>query len=393
MKAMSMFRGWSVVFRKELLDGLRDRRSILSVLSLPLLGPLMIYVTFTAVANTATPSEVVEVPVVGAAYAEHLVDFMKQHGLSIVEPPEDPEKAVRDRDVPFVVIIPENFEEEFAQLHPPEVRFVVDESNRDAMAETRKLQAVLQGYSSQIGMLRLIARGVSPEISNAVTIERVDVSSDQEKAALMLNMVPMFIILAAFICGMQIAVDATAGERERGSLEPLLITPVRRRSIVLGKWLAAVLFSGIGVLLTLVNSVVVLSFVPLHELGIRFSLSATQVIGMGAAILPLAFLATGLQLVVATFSRSFKEAQTSLSLLMFLPMVPSMWSILVPFENQRWMDFVPMLAQQTILSNVLSGKSLPFSSFLIAGFMSLLVGIGCVLVTARLFRRERIIYG
>ena len=393
MKSMSPFRGWSVVFRKELLDGIRDRRSILSVLSLPLFGPLMIYVTFTAVANTATPSEVVEVPVVGAAHAEHMVDFMKQHGLSVVDPPEDPEQAVRDRDVPFVVIVPEDFEEELADFHPPEVRLVVDESNRDAMAETRKLEAVLQGYSSQIGMLRLIARGVAPEISNAVVIERVDVSSDQEKAALMLNMVPLFIILAAFICGMQIAVDATAGERERGSLEPLLITPVRRRSIVLGKWLAAVLFSGIGVLLTLINSVVVLSFVPLHELGIRFSLSATQVIGMGAAILPLAFLATGLQLVVATFSRSFKEAQTSLSLLMFLPMVPSMWSILVPFENQRWMDFVPMLAQQTILSNVLSGKPLPFSSFLIAGFMSLLVGIACVLVTARLFRRERIIYG
>ena len=202
----------------------------------------------------------------------------------------------------------------------------------------------------------------------------------------------MFVILAAFVTGMNVAIDTTAGERERASLEPLLINPVPRTVIVLGKWLAAVVFSGIGVMLTLASVVLALGRVPLHQLGLHLEVGPPEALGILAATLPLAFFASGLQVLVATFARSFKEAQTYLSLLLFLPMIPGFIGSIQPLRTAAWMYPVPALSQQVLITEVLRAEPTSWAGLVIAGVCTVAFGVICVWITARVFRRERIIF-
>lgn len=381
------------VFRKEVLDGVRDRRSVMSALLFPFLGPMMIVFMFNTIAERQRESADIDIPVVGAAYAPGLIDWIERSGTSVVEGPADPQEAVRSRERDFVLVIPANFAEDFAQGRTAEVELVHDGSRKDPAAAVRKVRTLVSSYSKMLGNLRLIARGVSPQVSHPVDIDEVDVASARKKAAHFLTFIPMFVILASFVTGMNIAVDATAGERERLSLEPLLINPVPRSGIVLGKWLAAVLFSSIGVLLTLASVMLALQRVPLQELGIQLKVSAPEIVGVLAAILPLALFASGLQVLIASFARSFKEAQTYLSLLIFLPMIPSIFSSIYSLDSQPWMIPIPSLGQQVVLIDILGGEPVGLLSFVGAGLSSLILGLGCVWLTARLFKREKIVFG
>ena len=382
-----------VVFLKELKDGLRDRRSILSALFFPLLGPLLITFMFNTLIERQREAEDIDIPVVGAERAPGLIDWIGRRGFDVVKGPEDPEAAVRDGDFDLVLVIPDDFADDFAQARTATVELVRDGSRKEAAPAVRQVRSLVRAYGRMIGALRLIARGVSAQVASPISIEYVEVATPRKQAATLFTFVPMFVILAAFITGMNVAIDTTAGERERSSLEPLLINPVPNSAIVLGKWLAAVFFSGVGIALTLTAVAYALSRVPLQEVGIDLELGAPEITGVLAATLPLALFASGLQLLVATFARSFKEAQTYISLLIFLPMVPHFITSILSLDTAFWMLLVPALGQQVLLTDVLGGDQVDFLSYLVVGLSSLVLGLLCVWITSRLFQRERIIFG
>ena len=254
---------------------------------------------------------------------ETLVNWLKQQrGVEVTDGPEDPYEAVREGDEKFVVVIPEDYNELFAQAKAVEIELVIDRSDDDAGSFVRRARGLLSGYGNEIGMLRLVARGINPTVASPIRVDEVDVSSSQQRAAMVMAFLPLFLVLAAFVGGMQIAIDTTAGERERGSLEPLLVNPAPRRSIVAGKWLASVTFAWVSVLLTFFLLLKALERSPLEALGLRFALGTGDLAGVLAAALPLAFLASGSQILVASFAHSYKEAQTYVSFLMFVPMLP-----------------------------------------------------------------------
>ncbi|MFC1525999.1 ABC transporter permease [Candidatus Latescibacterota bacterium] len=381
------------VFSKELRDGLRDRRSLLSTLAFPFLGPLLITFMFKALAEQEREAGDIDIPVVGGANAPGLVDWIQRRGFDVVAGPEDPQQAVRDGDFDFVVVVPEEFAEDFAQARTADVELVHDGSRKDTRSAVRRARRLVEGYGRMIGSLRLVARGVSPQVGNPLAIDDVDLASARKRAAHFFTFVPMFVIMAAFITGLNVAIDTTAGERERASLEPLLVNPVARLHLVLGKWLAAVVFSGIGVCLTLTSVVLALRRVPLQELGIHFEIGTPEIAGVLAATLPLALFASGLQILVATFSRSYKEAQTYASLLIMLPMVPHLIASVYSLGTSRWMLPIPALGQQVLLTDVFGGEAVTIASYLVVGVSSLTLGLLCVWVTAHLFQRERIIFG
>lgn len=389
-------RFWSamaVVFRKELLDGVRDRRALLSTLLFPLLGPLLIALTFTTVADREREAGEVELPVLGSERAPALIDFLGQHGVSVVDAPPDPVAAVKAGEVDFVLEIEDSFAERFAKSRSAPVRFVVDGTRDEARAGARKVEGLIGAWSKQTATLRLLGRGIDPQVAEPIEFVEVEVASAQQLAAKVLSFLPMFVIMAAFIGGMQIAVDATAGERERGSLEPLLVNPVPREAIVIGKWLASIVFAAGAVLLTLGGSLAAIAYAPLEDLGLNITLDAGLVLGIAAATVPMGFLASGLQLLVATFARSFKEAQSYLSLLMLFPLIPSFVASLWELGDAAWMIPVPALGQQVLLDRVLGGEQVGLGAFLVAGASALIVGFACAVITARLFRRESIIFG
>ncbi len=393
---MGFWRVVWVVFRKEMLDGVRDRRSLLSTLLFPLLGPLMVTFAFTTVADRQREAGSVELAVAGAENAPALIDFLESNQVEVVEleqTPEEIEAAVESGERDFVLEIPEDFGERFEAAKVASVHFTVDGTRDETRAGARKVERLIQAWSGQMGSLRLIARGVDPQLVNPVRFVQHEVASEQQLAAKVLDFLPMFVIMAAFIGGMQLAVDATAGERERRSLEPLLINPVPREAIVIGKWAGSVVFASGAVILTLAGSLAAVAYAPLEELGISLDLGPSIALGIAAATVPMGFLASGLQLLVATFARSFKEAQSYLSLLMLVPLVPSFVASLWELGDAPWMIPVPALGQQVLLDRVMGGESVSFGAFAIAGASSLLLGLLCVAITARLFRRESIIFG
>ena len=383
-----------VVFRKEMLDAIRDRRSLMSVCISALIGPLLMGFMFNRLAERQREAQDIQIPVVGAGRAPALIDWLEQQdGVEIVEGPQDAEEAVREGDEDVVVVIGDEFGKDFSEARPAQVKLVADGSRQTAQPKVRRVRRLIQRYSQEIAVLRLIVRGVSPAIATPIRVEDIEVSSSQQRAATLLNFIPLFVVLAAFAGGMQIATDTTAGERERGSLESLLVNPVPRESIVIGKWLAAVVFAACSVALTFFLCLAVLQRIPLNEFGIRFSIGPLEILGVLGATLPLALLATGLQMFIATFARSFKEAQSYLGILIILPMLPGILSVLYPLGNQPWMIPIPILGQHVLLADVLGGKSPDLIWFAAAGLSALVAGLVCVYMTTRLFHKEKIIFG
>ena len=383
-----------VVCRKELIDSLRDRRALYSIAFTVLLGPAMVGFLMNRVADRQREAERVTVPVVGAEHAPALVEWLTQQGgVDIIEGPKEAEQAVRDETHDMVVVISPEFAEDFRVSRPAGVRIVSDSSRNAARPAVERVRRLLQRYSAEIGSLRLIARGVSPTATSALRIEDVEVSTSQQRAAQILGFIPMFIILAAFVGGMQIATDATAGERERGSLEPLLVNPAPRLAFVAGKWLAASAVGMVAAVLTTALCMNLPRFLPLEDMGVRFRLGPEYAGAILGAVLPVCLFTAALQAFVSTFARSFKEAQSYMGFLMLVPMVPGMMSALYPLGNATWMYGVPMLGSHVLLTNVIGGRGPEAWAFLVPGAVALAGAALLVHLTTRLFANERIIFG
>jgi sodium transport system permease protein len=383
-----------IVLTKELRDGLRDRRSIMSVVIGSALTPLLFGGMFTVVAGRNKDSQDLKLPVAGVEYAPAFVDWLKQQsGVEIVAAPADPEQAVRDRKEDVVLIIEKNFAKNMARGVPAPVRLISDGTRDTARPKVARAKALLTDYSSQLSALRLIARGVAPSIAVPVRVEEVEVSSAQERLASLLNILPLMLVLAALTGGMQIAIDTTAGERERGSLEPLLLSPVPRVALVAGKWLAASAFGCGSVVFSMLLTVNVLRRVPWHDLGIRFRVSDGDLMSLLALVLPLALFLSAVVMFASTFARSFKEAQGYNGLLVLLPMLPGLLSTLYPLSNRPWLAPIPIFGQYALAADVLRGKPPAVALYILAGISVLACALALVALTSRLLKREKIVFG
>jgi sodium transport system permease protein len=390
---LSWLRAVLIVWRKELLDGVRDRRSLFSALLYPLLGPVLTGLLFGFIADQQREAAEVPIPVAGAEHAPELVDWLEMQGATIVDAPEDPKAAVREGEVPFVVAIPEHFGERMAKGEPIELQLIVDGSRNDNRAAVGHVQKQLDTYGRELASLRLLARGIDPMVMTAVKVHEVEVASEQQLATSLFSFVPLFVLLATFVGGMQIAIDTTAGERERGSLESLLLNPVPRSAIVVGKWLATVAFALACVLLTLVCCVVVLEYTPVRDLGLRLALGPSVMIAVVLVTVPMALLASAMQMTVASFARSFKEAQTYISLLMFVPMAPAMISMMSGLGDSFAALAIPVVGQQMLIEQAFGGEAPNVLGFVLAGGSAIVLALVCVGVTVSLFRRETIVFG
>jgi sodium transport system permease protein len=379
------------VFLKELVDALRDRRALMSLLLYPLVGPVFLAVALWLTTSELTHEGPVELPVVGADHAPGLVGFLRDHGVRIEPPPADVVAAVTSGEADVVLVIPADYAERFADSLPVVVELVSDSSRTSTRAAHLRVQRLVEGYGQRIGSLRLLARGVAPTVARPIVVSEVDASTPERRAAMLLFMVPMFVLIAVFVGGMYVATDCSAGERERRSLEPLLLTPAPRRAIAVGKWLTTVSFSAATALLTLVLSVAALSRVPLDELGLSLSLGAREIASLLLAVLPLSLFAAAAQLFVASFAKSFKEAQTYLSFMMFAPTLPAVFFGIRPIEAQIWMYPVPVLGQEVLLMGIIRGEVVPPAGFVLAALGAVVGAMALLAATARLFQSERIV--
>ena len=381
------------VFWKEVRENLRDRRTVLNTL---LTGPLFAPLIFVLLINGLIAREFdkaekpLPVPMIGAEHAPNLVAALVQMGVEIKEPPADPERAVREQDVDLVLRIPESFAEAWRRGEPAQVELIHDRSQRDAGASVTRLRGMLDSYAQRTGSMRVMARGLSPSVTRPLVVATRDQSTAQARGGMMFAMLPYFFILGTFIGGMALAIDTTAGERERQSLEPLFANPVPRSRILLGKLGATSAFAFTTLVLSIIAFSIAGLFLPTAKLGFALELGPRFAAPVLFAMLPLVALIALLQTLAAAFAKSFREAQTYLSLLMLVPAVPTLLMSIFPVKTQTWMYAVPLVGQQVTITRLLRGDFVGMSDIALCFAGTAVAAVLVYFITARIYTSERL---
>ena len=382
-----------IVFLKEVRENLRDRRTVLNTL---LTGPLFAPFIFVLLINTVVTQELekaekpLPLPVVGAQYAPNLIAALKQQNVDVKPAPDDAERAVREQDADVVLRIGADYATYWDKGEPAQVEIIYDASQRFASGQAGRLRALLEQYGERTGALRLLARGMSPKILKPLALAERDQSTPQSRASQLFSMLPYFFILGGFIGGMALAIDTTSGERERQSLEPLLANPVPRWQILGGKLSATTAFALTSVLLSVIAFAVIGRLMPAGKIGMTLEIGWRFAACTMLVMLPLTALLANLQTLVAAFAKSYREAQTYVSLLMFVPAIPSMMFSFVPIKTQTWMYAVPLLSQQVIITRLLRGDFVPVSGFALSLACTLAALAVAYAAAALVYRSERL---
>lgn len=388
-------KGLLTVFKKEVRENIRDRKAVFNSV---LLGPLLFPVLFIGLAYFATSKqieraeEVLEIPVVGAEHAPNLINFLEQQGVIIQDAPDDPEGMVKSQEVPVVIRIPEKFGEEWAAGKPAIVEVIADPSRRESETPMRRVSGMLYSYSAQIGAMRLQLRGVSPNLSSPILIKDVDLSTPKSRGLLLMMFLPYMLMITAFTGGMHLAIDSTAGEKERKSLEPLLINPVPRWQIMSGKMLATVIFGFASLTLTLISFRVALPYMPTGSLGIDLSLDLKTVLSILMVVGPVSVLAAALLTMLATFAKSFREAQSYMGLVIMIPMIPSILFMVNPVKPETWMMSIPMFSQNLLIGEFVRGEVVPNLWLMMSMGGTLAIGLILAAFAATLFNKPRVVF-
>lgn len=355
-------RAFFTVLRKEVVDAMRDRRTLLRLMIPALLmGPLMLMMMSGLVASFEERAEKREIQVVGIEHAPTLRNFIERQTYTIKTAPADYEAQLRSARLGDpIMVIPQDFEVLLAGGRPVTVEIVSDSANQRASAGVGSLNRLLQAFGQERAVLTLALRGVGTEQLQPVKVEERDLASQQARATRITAMLPMFIMMAVLYGALTAALDSTAGERERGSLEPLLVNPAPHGAIVAGKWGAVVMM---GMMVALLSNI---SFLPAQQLMRSDSLQAMFQFGWREAAmflllqLPLGAGLSAVLMALAIRTKTFKEAQASATLVMTAVSLTPMVSIMNPGAESAWHLWVPGLAQNALMLTVLKGEHLTF---------------------------------
>jgi len=387
-------RTFLTVFFKELLDNVRDRRTLASALIMgPIFGPVMFAVVINMSIDRALDDaeSVMELPVIGQEHAPNLMRFLESRNIDIVAGPEDADsaaEAVKSGLHDVVLVVPENFGEQLADTIPARVELYSDEANSQGEKEERRARRALRAYNQQLAGIRLSARGVNPLLLRPISIDQIDVSTPSGRSAMLLGMMSYFFIFAMLMGGMYLAIDTTAGERERGSLEPLLSLPVTRGQLILGKIMATCVFMAASLMLSLLSFYVVLEFMPLEQLGMTPNFGLPVVAAAFFLLLPFILLGASLMTLVASFTKSYKEAQTWLSVVLIAPTLPILVVSILTLRPKLEFMFVPSLSQHLILVDMVKNEPLNGLHVAISVCSTLVFGAILTWICARLYQRE-----
>ena len=354
-----MASAWTV-YCKELLDALRDRRTLLMVLlSSVAVGPLVLVLVSQLVSGIEKRAEARVVVVQGMQHAPSLANYLARQTYSVVQPPPDFERLLRDSKLAEpVLVVAADFEALLARGEVPVVELLSSAGNQRAVTGSRQVLRLLRGFNQEQATLRLAVRGISPVALEAMQIEERDLANPATRAAQLATMVPFFVLMAVLYGALNAALDSTAGERERGSLEPLLMNPASKAALVLGKWGAV---ASVGMLIAVLSC---LSFLPgqwllrSETLAALFQFGLREALLFIALLLPLAGALAALLMAIAIRCKTFKEAQANATVVILgVSLLP-----LVTVFNQEgaapWHLWVPALAQSTLMGSVLKGEVL-----------------------------------
>lgn len=379
------------VWWKELLELSRDRRTLMLALVMgPLLAPAL-FVGLLTLAETRAKDQMekpLSVAMVGAEQAPNLVAWLAGQGIQRKGFKGDPDAAIRSQAEDVYLKIGGDYAKQWREGSPALVEIVHDSTRQDAEVPVRRLEGALARYGSQVGALRLLARGINPSVAAPLAVSHKDLSTPESRKGIAMAMLPYLLILSAFLGGAYLIIDATAGERERQSLEPLLATPAPRGAVVSGKIAAACSVGLLSLLLTLLAFKLGASVAP--GIARQLDMGLVSIAKMLAVLLPMLFIGTSLLTYIAAGAKSVKEAQSYMTFLMLMPMIPTIVLMVSPVKNQLWMFAVPFLAQNQMLLKVVRSEAVPPMEWMVyfaAGF-----GLAALLwfAATRRYHQERL---
>jgi sodium transport system permease protein len=387
-----------VVCRKEVLENARDRRTVFSTLFFgPLFAPALFAVLINVMLSQALSSmdEAIELPVIGAEHAPNLIRFLQRYGVEpMADGPatiDEAQQAVLQGRLDVALAVDPGFADAFRAAGDARVTLITDRSQTRAAAASQRVRSVLDAYVRQIGMLRLQARGLNPMVLRPVTVDELDVSTAAARSVLLLGMLTYFLLLATLAGGFYLAIDATAGERERGSLEPLLTLPLARSSLLLGKMAATICYMLLSLALTLLGFTIALKFVPLESLGMRANFDGSVALQTFILLAPFTPLGAALMTLVASFTRSYKEAQTYLTLVLLVPTLPLLIATLLNVQPDLKLMWIPSLSQHLLVTALLKAAPLSWAHAAVSAIASIAFGGLLVLIAIRLYDREALL--
>ncbi|HEY8521034.1 MAG TPA: ABC transporter permease [Gammaproteobacteria bacterium] len=393
-----MRRAIAVVCRKELLETARDRRIMFSLLLGPLLGPVLFAVIMSVAVSQSVSSieEPLEVPMLGIEQAPNLQAFLAARGIEPLaehglQDADDAAAAVARGEHDLVLALDERFAKDFGTTAAARITLIFDRSKSRASGRVERVRRALGAYASRIGTLRLVALGVDPLLLRPIAIDERDVSTPAGRSALMLGMLTYFLLFAMLTGGLHLAIDSTAGERERRSLEPLLSLPVARTELLLGKMAATVICMLLTLGLTLAAFPVAVHYLPLERVGMSAGFGAGTALAVFGVLAPFAPLGAAVMMLVASFTKTYREAQTYLTFVLLVPTIPLVFAMILNVEPRAALMWIPSLSQHLQIMALLRQEPVPLSLAALSAGTTLAFGAAVAALAARFYRRESLL--
>ncbi|ACK44615.1 transport protein, putative [Shewanella baltica OS223] len=370
--------------RKELIDAARDKRSVMAGLYYAIGTPLIMCGLFMVLIGQLTSPDDLKITITNPDKAPDLVRFLSNKGISSGEVKDSELKAIE-------LIISPDYAAQMNQGKGAEITIVADNSDEKLQNSIRRLEKQLQSYSTEMGSLRLIARGIDPRVMQPLKVSIHDQATTDSKGGMILGIAIFTMIYSVFISGMNLAIDTSAGERERNSLALLLSHPLTTRQLVLSKIIAVSLFALLGLVLILLVSRVAYTFVPWQELGFSVNITTEFMALMLVVGIPVALMAACLQLFVSFMAKTFKEAQSYLTMVLFVPLALSMAaSYNIAPDILQWL---PVSGQQQALMDFIKGKDLPMLQLFVSTLGTLAIAVLLAFGMERSLKSEKVIFG
>ncbi len=376
----------TTVWRKEMRDAMRDKRSVMAAMSYAFFGPLLMAVAFYVMISQITDPSDVEIEINGAEYAPALLEHLEERGIVEREKPWPAGQA------PIVLTISESWADDIATATPAQITLKADFSAQNQRSEVRRIESAVQSYGSMISFMRLQMRGLDPRVVKPVDLVKHDTATKGSRAAILTGSVLVFILLSVFFSGMNVAIDISAGERERNSLELLLAQPLSSQQLVMGKALAASCFAMFGGVLSVVLIPTVFKFIPLQEIGLSVSIPWPMIALIAALLVPLALFATAMQLFVSFRAKSFKEAQTYISFLLMLPML-AVFGVEFSRLKTPILYYLPLTGQHQALLDIFKQESIEWMPLLLSGAATVAVSMLLIRYIGKMLSSEKVVFG
>lgn len=383
-----------VVMVKEIIDNLRDRQTLFYALLFgPVLLPLLLGGSMVAGFKQLSIDfdEINTLSVLNASDAPNLMDFLHSNNIDVIDAPDDIEQSVRYGDTPIVLEIPDGFAQALRDATPAPLTLHVNSADKDSTKAMRRVHTILNLYEQTVNALRLQHRGIDPATFDSLRIVQNDVSDDGATGQMLASILPFLFIMSMVMGGYYLAIDTTAGERERQSLEPLLSLPLSRTSLVFGKYCATLCFVSLSSVLTALSVYTLFRVFPVELMNGQINFDGATIARAFLLASPLLFFVSALLIAVSAITRSTKEAQTYLGLIMIIPMAPF---FILQFINVRstvsTMPY-PMLSQYQLLESAVLGNDIPWHHIAISAMGTLSAAALLLALASSLYRRERIL--